>query len=96
MIKMRDSLSRKLTVMNLLVSGAALLLASVSFFAYDLFTFRTNLIANTSIQAKIIGSNAVSPLIFNDPKSAENTLSALRASPWWGRTAPSFQAASGR
>ncbi len=66
--------------MNMLVSAGALLLASVAFFAYDLFTFRSNLITNTSIQAKMIGANTVSPLIFNDAKSAETTLSALRAS----------------
>jgi hypothetical protein len=80
MIKLRDSLTKKLTAMNMLVSGGALLLASAAFFGYDLFTFRTNLANNTAIQAQIIGSNAVSPLIFNDPRSAENTLSALRAS----------------
>jgi|HubBroStandDraft_6_1064221.scaffolds.fasta_scaffold00369_4 PAS domain S-box-containing protein len=80
MIQLRDSLSKKLTAMNMLVSGVALLLASAAFFAYDLITFRTNLISNTSVQAQIIGSNAVSPLIFNDPQSAEKTLSALRAS----------------
>jgi PAS domain S-box-containing protein len=80
MIKLRDSLSKKLTAMNMLVSGVALLLASAAFFAYDLITFRSNLISNTSVQAQIIGSNAVSPLIFNDPRSAEKTLSALRAS----------------
>jgi PAS domain S-box-containing protein len=76
----RNSLSKKLTAMNMLVSGVALLLASIAFFAYDLFTFRANLITNTSIQAQMIGSNAVSPLIFNDAQSAENTLSALRVS----------------
>jgi PAS domain S-box-containing protein len=80
MAKFRDSLSRKLTAMNMLVSGGALLLASSAFFAYDLFTFRANLVTNTSIQAQIIGSNVVSPLIFNDARSAELTLSALRAS----------------
>jgi PAS domain S-box-containing protein len=80
MMKRGDSLSKKLTSMNMLVSGAALLLASLAFFAYDLFTFRSNLAANTSIQAQMIGANAVSPLIFNDAQSAENTLSALRAS----------------
>ncbi len=79
MIKLRDSLSKKLTAMNMLVSGVALLLASASFFAYDVITFRTNLINNTSTQAQIIGSNVASPLIFNDTASAENTLSALRA-----------------
>jgi len=66
--------------MNMLVSGGALLLATGAFFASDLITFRQNLVTNTSIQAQIIGSNAVSPLIFNDAKSAEATLSALRAS----------------
>src|SRR5271165_7511341 len=80
MIKIRDSISRKLTAMNMLVSGGALLLASAAFFAYDLVTFRSNLITNTSVQARIIGANAISPLIFNDSQSAQSTLSALRAS----------------
>jgi PAS domain S-box-containing protein len=80
MIGMRGSLPRKLTAMNLLVSGVALLLASAAFFAYDLLTFRSNLITATSVQARMIGSNAVSPLVFNDPGSVETTLSALRAS----------------
>jgi PAS domain S-box-containing protein len=81
MSTLRDSLSKKLTAMNLLVSAGALILASAAFFAYDVITFRANLIDNTSIEAQIIGSNAVSPLIFNDPRSAESTLSTLRASP---------------
>src|SRR5579864_5542094 len=81
MIRLRDSLSNKLTAMNMLVSGGALLLASAAFFAYDFYTFRANLASNTSVEARISGSNAVSPLIFNDSHSAENTLAALRASP---------------
>jgi PAS domain S-box-containing protein len=80
MIRLRDSLSRKLTAMNMLVSGGALLLASSAFFVSDLFTIRSNIVTNTSIQAQIIGANAVSPLIFNDAHSVETTLSALRAS----------------
>jgi hypothetical protein len=67
--------------MNMSVSAGALLLASMAFFAYDLITVRNNLVTNTSIEAQITGSNAVSPLIFNDPRTAETTLSALRASP---------------
>jgi len=81
MIRLRGSLSRKLTAMNMLVSGAALLLASVSFFVYDVITFRKNLVNNASLQTQIIGANVASPLIFNDVKSAQNTLSALRAAP---------------
>lgn len=67
--------------MNLLVSGAALLLASVIFFAYDLVTFRQGIVQNLSTQAQIIGSNSISALTFNDPQAAESTLSALRAAP---------------
>ncbi len=65
--------------MNMLVSGGALLLASAAFFASDFVTFRANLLTNTSVQAQIIASNAVSPLIFNDARAAETTLSAVRA-----------------
>src|SRR6266478_2634364 len=75
------SISRKLTLINMLVSVVALLLASGGFCAYDLYSFRTALVRNVSIQAQIIGDNTVSALLFNDPHSAENTLSALRANP---------------
>ncbi len=73
------SISRKLTWMNMLVSGTALLLACAAFIAYDMATFRTAMVRNLSTQAQIIGSNSVSALLFNDPQSAENTLSALQA-----------------
>jgi len=76
-----NSLSRKLTVMNVLVSAVALLLASGGFCAYDLYSFRLALVRNVSIQAQIIGDNTISALVFNDPQSAEKTLSALRANP---------------
>ena len=76
-----NSLSRKLTLMNVLVSAVALVLASGSFCAYDLYSFRVALVRNVSMQAQIIGDNTVSALVFNDPQSAEKTLSALRANP---------------
>jgi PAS domain S-box-containing protein len=75
------SISKKLTLMNVLVSAVALLLASGGFCAYDLYSFRMALERNVSIQAQIIGDNTVSALLFNDPHSAEKTLSALRANP---------------
>jgi len=75
------SISRKLTLINMLVSVVALLLASGGFCAYDLYSFRRALVRNVSIQAQIIGDNTASALLFNDPHSAENTLSALRANP---------------
>jgi signal transduction histidine kinase/CheY-like chemotaxis protein len=75
------SISRRLTWMNMLVSAAALLMACTAFVAYDKVTFRETMLRNLSTQAQIIGSNAVSALVFNDSQSAENTLAALKASP---------------
>src|SRR5258708_771798 len=67
--------------MKMVGSGTALLLAAVSFFAYDFYNFRKSIVRNLGIQAEIIGSNSVSALLFDDSHSAENTLSALRAAP---------------
>ncbi len=77
----KHSISGKLTWMNILVSGAALLLACAAFIAFDMITFRQAMLRNLSTQAQIIGSNSVSALLFNDPQSAENTLLALKAAP---------------
>src|ERR1700736_152712 len=73
------SISKKLTWMNMLVSAAALLLACGGFCAYDLYSFRDALVRNVSIQAQIIGDNTTSALLFDDPHSAQKTLSALDA-----------------
>jgi signal transduction histidine kinase/DNA-binding response OmpR family regulator len=67
--------------MNMLVGAAALIMACTAFVTYDMVTFRETMARNLSTQAQIIGSNAVSALVFNDPQSAENTLAALKASP---------------
>jgi signal transduction histidine kinase len=76
----RRSISFRLTTMNLLVSGLALVLACAGFLVYDQFTFRQSLVHTLSAQAQIIGSNSVSALLFNDPQSAAKTLEALRSS----------------
>jgi len=82
MLDLRHSaIARKLTWMNVLVSGTALLSACLAFFAYDQYTFREDLIRSLAAQAQIIGSNSVSAILFNDPQSADNTLSALRNQP---------------
>jgi signal transduction histidine kinase len=75
------SISTRLTLMNMLVSGVALLLACAGFFTYDQITFRQGLIRTLSAQAQIVGSNSVSAILFNDPQAASGTLSALQSSP---------------
>jgi len=75
------SISGKLTRMNVLVSGIALVLAYVSFLVYDLYSLRQNLINSLNTEAAIVGENSVTALTFDDPQAAENTLAALRRSP---------------
>lgn len=75
------SIAGKLTRMNVMVSGTALLLAYFAFLAYDLFTLRQDLVGSLSTEAAIVGANSVTALLFDDQQAAENTLSALRQSP---------------
>jgi signal transduction histidine kinase len=82
MFSVRDhSIPGKLTWMNLLVSTTALLLAGAGVLFYDVNNFRTDAVRNLAIQAQIIGSNSISAVVFDDPRAAETTLSALRAAP---------------
>src|SRR5690349_5733299 len=82
MIRIRaSSLKARLTWTNLLVSGGTLLVASVGLMAYEVSSFRLSLVRSLFIQAQIVGLNSGSALLFNDPESAGNTLSALRAAP---------------
>lgn len=74
------SIATRLTMMNMLVSAVALLLACAGFFTYDQITFRQSLVRTLSAQAQIIASNSVSAILFNDPQAADNTLLALRNS----------------
>jgi PAS domain S-box-containing protein len=71
----------KLMRISMLVSTSVLLLASLGFIVYELVTFRDTMVQNLSTQAEIIGINTVSALLFNDPASATQTMTALRAKP---------------
>src|SRR3989442_1629381 len=82
MLKFRDySIKKKLTLMNMLVSGPTLLFACTPFGPYDLTTFRPNMVRTLSIQAQIVGANTASALLCNDATSAANPLSALKVAP---------------
>jgi signal transduction histidine kinase len=77
----RQSISGRLTRVNLLVSGIALLLAYVSFLAYDLYTSRQSLISSLATEAAIVSTNSVTALVFDDQQAAQTTLTALQGSP---------------
>jgi signal transduction histidine kinase len=70
---------RKLTVIIMATSSAALLLACSAFVLHDLVSFRRLLAADLSTLARIIGSNSTGAILFNDPARARETLGALEA-----------------
>jgi len=76
-----QTISGRITRMNLLVSGSVLILAVLAFFSYDMLSFRESLINNLRAEAQIIGANSVSALTFDDPASAAATLQGLDRSP---------------
>ena len=75
------SIPKKLTWMNMMASSVALGLACVAFMTFDLISVREAMVHQLLIQAQIIGSNSTSALLFDDPQSAEKTLSALGSAP---------------
>ncbi len=76
----RDTpIRRKIVFISLLSSGAALLLACASFVVYELGAYRTATLSKLSSVAGVIAANSSAALTFEDPDSAETTLSALRA-----------------
>src|SRR5712671_2076077 len=71
------SIRRKLTAITMLTSCIALLLACAAFVAYEVFTFRSNLVQELSTLADITGRNCAVALSFNQPDGAEKTLANL-------------------
>jgi len=74
------SIAARLSWMNLLVSGVALLLAYLSFLAYNFVSNRQAAIDLLSGEAHIVGANSASAIVFNDRAAAQATLSALKDS----------------
>lgn len=73
------SIRRKLTLSQLSVAFAVLVLGSAAFIVQDIRLSRKNLVTDLSSIAQIIGDNCVSPLLFLDNEEAGKTLSALHA-----------------
>jgi PAS domain S-box-containing protein len=75
------SIKRKQMLIIMLTSTVSLLLACAIFIAYDVVSFRKEIVKRVSVLAEAIGNNCSATIEFNDPKTAEDTLSALRAEP---------------
>ena len=73
------SLRQKLLAAGMLASTTALAAASAAFLLYDVVAFRDALVRRLQVQARIVGANCVSALLFQDEEAAATTLSGLAA-----------------
>jgi two-component system, sensor histidine kinase and response regulator len=79
-IPFRDrTIKQKLTIIVLIATGAALLVASAAVISYEWNATRSGLGREIGTLAEIIGANSTAPLAFNDRKSADETLATLTA-----------------
>src|SRR5258706_16412689 len=61
---------RKLSAITIVAAGAALVMASGSFAAYDLIAFRGDTVRQVSTEAEIIARESSAALGFKDPDAA--------------------------
>jgi hypothetical protein len=72
-------IKRKLMLIIIGVTAAALLISGIGFIVFDLILFQGFLRRDLSALARITAENSTAALSFDDPASAEQTLYALRA-----------------
>jgi two-component system, sensor histidine kinase and response regulator len=75
------SISHKLTRIIVLTSCISLLLACGSFLAYERVTFKRTMTGDLSSLARIMGDTCAPAVTFLDKKTAQESLTALRARP---------------
>ncbi len=73
------SIARKLTLIIMVTSSAALLVASFALGIYDSVSFRRDRAEALWLRARIMASNSTAAMTFDDPKTAEEVLAALKA-----------------
>ena len=72
---------RKLMTVNLLTSGAVLLLTCVAFATYEVITLRKNMVQGYTTRAQIIAANSTAALAFQSQSDAAGVLAALKTDP---------------
>jgi len=74
----RLSIPRKIVAITMVITAAALLLASAALIGYDYIAARRDLRASTTTLARIIADELNAPVSFNDHAAAIDMLNALR------------------
>ncbi len=75
------SLRRKITLVIMLNTFAALCAAGIAFAEYGVYQFKQFRVEDLNALANVIGTNSTASLVFKDPKSAADILQALAAKP---------------
>jgi signal transduction histidine kinase/CheY-like chemotaxis protein len=75
------SIKRKLTLLVMLTTTVALLVAAVQFILNDFHDYRRRSINDLSVLARIFGENCTSALEFDDAKTAAQILSSIQVKP---------------
>jgi len=73
------SIQTRLVVSYMLTTVIALVLVSGAIFAFQFTAFRSDMVRETEVLARVIGMNLSASLLFNDGQTAEETLGALAA-----------------
>lgn len=76
---LKYSIKNKLVFIGMVVSAFGLIFLGIGMGISEVGIVKKNILKELNIQAKIIGENCTASLTFNDSKSAEETLSALKA-----------------
>ena len=71
----------KLMRIIFLISGIILLVTSIAFFIYEVYSFRYNTVKKLSTLSQVIAINSTAALAFDDDKTAAEILRALTAEP---------------
>src|SRR5579872_2874469 len=75
------SLRRKITMVIMINTFAALCAAGFAFAEYGVYRFKELRVEDLHALANILGTNSTAPLEFRDPNSARDILQALAAKP---------------
>jgi signal transduction histidine kinase/ActR/RegA family two-component response regulator len=82
MPQFRDlSIRRKLLVMSVASSAAAVVLAGSGFLTWDIIRFRSDLRRDLTAAVNLLAENSGAPLMFRDDRVAQEILSGLRNQP---------------
>ena len=75
------SIRRKLTLIVMVTTCTAILLACGAFLTFDIHTLRRTRVLDLETLAEVLGSNSTAALTFNDPGAAREVLQSLAAKP---------------